>query len=235
MMQCQVLKAADNGIVYGWAAISRQSGADFFDSDNQHIPGELLEGAAVEFADGDRVMSLQHDGAAFGKVLFMFPMIGDIPNALGLTAANGREGLIVGVRPDNQEVVQAVRDGTLTGFSIGGTGSFQDVQKMRFDGKTTAQKAALLKLLEISLVDVPAMTGCDVAIVKAADVPVRDLLMKQAASADQLLEQLVDQHQRDTGCSATEAWRAVSRTPAGGQLYAMADRCRQLAAEQPIR
>lgn len=205
--------SAETGMVYGWAAISRENGQDYFDSDNQHIPAEVLEGAALDFAQGDRVMSVQHDGREFGKVACLFPLTRDIPNALGLQVMNGREGLIIGVKP-NADALAAVKDGTLRGFSIGGRAAWQDVAKMRFDGKTTPQRATLLELLEISLVSAPAMVGCDVAIVKnVAGIDAQGYLQKQRTRAGDMLDALAKSH---------GGMVAALQTEQGRQLYQIA-------------
>lgn len=196
-------------IVYGWGGISSEDGRDYFDSDNQHIPAELLAGAALEFAEGDRVMSVQHDGAEFGKVVYILPLLRDTANALGLKVENDREGLIVGVRP-NASALAAVKDGTLTGFSIGGRAAWQDLAKMRFDGKTTPQRASMLKLLEISLVDVPAHTGCEVAIVKnVAGIDALGIMQKQRSRAGEMLERLAKSHGGMVAALQTEQGRAL--------------------------
>ncbi|MDX7777916.1 hypothetical protein SJR98_07465 [Aeromonas hydrophila] len=201
------------GIVYGWAAISSENGVDYFDTDNQHIPAAVLEGAALEFAEGDRVMSVQHDGAEFGKVVFALPLLRDNTNALGLKVENNREGLIIGVKP-NSSALAAVKDGTLRGFSIGGRAAWQDVAKMRFDGKTTPQRATLLKLLEISLVDIPAQTGCEIAIVKnVAGIDAHEFLQKQRTRAGDMLDELAKVH---------GGMVAALKTEAGHDLYRIA-------------
>lgn len=197
------------GIVYGWGAISSENGKDYYDTDNQHIPPAILEGAALDFAQGERVLSVQHDGAAFGKVVFILPMLRGTANALGLKVENDREGLIVGVKPDASALTD-VKAGTLKGFSIGGRAAWQDVAKMRFDGKTTPQRASMLKLLEISLVDVPAMTGCEIAIVKnVAGIDAQGYLQKQRTRAGDMLDALAKSHGGIVAALQTEQGRAL--------------------------
>ena len=74
--------------------------------------------AATKFMATGRTAKEMHAGDAVGTVLFAWPMTSEIASSFGLDVAD--TGLWVGVKFDDAEVIKAFKDGTLTGFSIGG-------------------------------------------------------------------------------------------------------------------
>lgn len=117
---CEVAKVHDElGIVLGWALVCKDDSDLGFHIDMQRdaIPEMAMLKAAVGFAEGGRMAKEMHTRDGAGTVLFMLPLTTDIAKALGLVTR--QTGLIIGMKPD-AEMLEKFRDGTLTGFSIGG-------------------------------------------------------------------------------------------------------------------
>jgi hypothetical protein len=62
-----------------------------------------------------------HVGDAKGRILFAFPLTTDIAEAFGIDADT--TGLMIAMKPDDPSMLSKFRDGTYTGFSIGGFGA----------------------------------------------------------------------------------------------------------------
>lgn len=110
-------------MAFGWAMVSKVGGEDYYDLQDDHIPENALLEASIDFMQGDRTAGDMHasDGDGVkkaGTVVFAFPLITEAAKALGVTTK--QTGLIIGVKIDDDEVLKRVKDGTYTGFSIGG-------------------------------------------------------------------------------------------------------------------
>jgi len=121
---CQILKVSTElGLIFGWAAICTQDGADFWDSDGEHYPEQSMLGDATEFAKV-RVACTMHQRNAAGNpvqtggIVHMFPMTGEIAKSLGIETRI--TGLLIAMQPDNPEDLEKAKNGEYTGFSIGG-------------------------------------------------------------------------------------------------------------------
>lgn len=106
------------GIVFGYAIVCKEGGEEYYDVQGDHIPEESMLRATADFMAGRRVAKVMHVGDPAGQVVFGFPITEDIAGSLGMSVT--KTGFIVGMRPDDSEVMQKFRDGELTGFSIGG-------------------------------------------------------------------------------------------------------------------
>lgn len=111
------------GMVFGYAIVCEEGGVPYFDNDkdgfDEHITPDAMLDAAVGFAKSARVAKENHTGDQIGINLFLFPMTTEIAKALDITVQ--RTGLLIGMRPDQPEVLAKFADGTYTGFSIGGS------------------------------------------------------------------------------------------------------------------
>jgi hypothetical protein len=58
-----------------------------------------------------------HSRSGAGQVLFAFPLTEEIAKSLDIVTK--KTGLLIGMKPD-EEMLEKFRDGTYTGFSIGG-------------------------------------------------------------------------------------------------------------------
>ena len=114
----EVLKVDDGlGLVFGWAIVCKQDGEDYFDLQNDCIPEDSMLKASTDFMSGARMAKEMHAGDAAGTVLFAFPMTTDIAKAFGVETKT--TGLMVAMRPE-PDMLAKFKDGTYTGFSIGG-------------------------------------------------------------------------------------------------------------------
>lgn len=110
-------------MAFGWAMVSKVDGEDYYDLQDDHIPERALLEASIDFMQGDRIAGDMHtrEGDSVkkaGSVIFAFPLISEAAEALGIITK--QTGLIIGVKIEDDEVLKRVKDGTYTGFSIGG-------------------------------------------------------------------------------------------------------------------
>lgn len=107
----------EHGLVIGWAMVCKVDGQDYWDVQDNHIPEPSMLDALVDFAEHSRMAKEMHSGDAQAEYIFMFPMTGEIAKALGI--ATSKTGALVGYKPP-PDVLAKFKDGTYTGFSIGG-------------------------------------------------------------------------------------------------------------------
>lgn len=108
----------DLGIIFGYGIVCKIDGEDYFDFQGDHIPEESMLKAVTDFMKNSRVAKEMHEGDQVGTTLFSFPMTDEIAKSLGIIVE--KTGWLVGIKPDNPEILEKFRDGTFTGFSIGG-------------------------------------------------------------------------------------------------------------------
>lgn len=111
------------GIAFGWAMISKVDGEDYYDLQDDNIPEESMLKASVDFMENSRVGGDMHihtdDGVKkAGNILFAFPMTSEAADALMIKTKY--TGLLIGMKVMDKEVLSKIKDGTYTGFSIGG-------------------------------------------------------------------------------------------------------------------
>lgn len=115
----EVLKVDEShGLVLGWAIVCKKDGANYFDLQEDHIPEASMLSAAVDFMQNSRVAKEMHTGESAGAVLFAFPMTDDIATAFGVETKT--TGLMIAMKPESADMLAKFKDGTYTGFSIGG-------------------------------------------------------------------------------------------------------------------
>lgn len=116
----KVAKTDDRlGIVFGYAIVCKQDDEDYYDVQGDHITEKAMLEAAADFMGGDRKALIQHRGEQAGRVIFAFPMTGEIAKAHDIAVK--QTGLLIGMQPDDPDVLKAFEEGALTGFSIGGS------------------------------------------------------------------------------------------------------------------
>jgi len=116
----RVLKVDDgHGLVLGYAIICRQDGEDYFDLQGDHIPEDAMLGATVDFMLKSGAAKVMHVGDVAGRIVFAWPLTTDIAKAFEIVTAT--TGLMIAMKPDDPAVLAKFRDGTYTGFSIGGS------------------------------------------------------------------------------------------------------------------
>lgn len=110
------------GLVLGWGIICKINGEDYFDLQDDHITEEAMLDAAVDFMANSRMAKDMHikgeEGELPGSVVFAFPLTTEIAKAFGIETL--QTGLLVGMRPGSDEILNKFKTGEYTGFSIGG-------------------------------------------------------------------------------------------------------------------
>ncbi len=106
------------GLVMGFAIVCTEEGEPYFDVQGDHIPEDSMLKASLDFMENSRTAKEMHSGDGRGTVVFAWPMTSDVAKAFGM--ATNRTGLMVAVRPSDDAMLEKFRDGTYTGFSIGG-------------------------------------------------------------------------------------------------------------------
>lgn len=108
----------EHGLVFGWAIISKQDGKDYVDLQGDHIPESSMLDASSDFMQNSRVAKEMHEGGEKGSVVFAFPLTTDIAKAMGVETRT--TGLMIAMKPSDPAMLAKFKDGTYTGFSIGG-------------------------------------------------------------------------------------------------------------------
>lgn len=121
----QILKVSTKlGLIFGFAAICKVDGEEFWDSDDEHYPEESMLADSTEFARSQRVACTMHARDADGEpvqdggVVHTFPLTTEIAKALDIQTR--RTGLLVALAPDDPNTLEKAENGIFTGFSIGG-------------------------------------------------------------------------------------------------------------------
>lgn len=128
----KILKVDEGeGIVYGWAIVSKVNGEDYFDLNIDHegqhagkrVPENIPEGSlakcALGFVDMGAPGNEMHAGPDRGDFPFVMPMTTELYKGLFGLDSPPKTGLIVGHRP-TPDVLQKFKSGEYTGFSIEG-------------------------------------------------------------------------------------------------------------------
>lgn len=112
------------GLVFGYAIVCKVDGEDYYDKQNDHIPEDSMLEAATDFMIHSRVQGDMHqkdeDGNLIhkGSVIYAWPMTTDIAASMGITVE--KTGLMIALKPSDPAILEKFKDGTYTGFSIGG-------------------------------------------------------------------------------------------------------------------
>lgn len=122
----EVTKVDDTlGLVFGWAIVSKIEGDPYFDTQGDHIPEDSMMESAMEFMIEKRHGGEMHrrdkngDPVVVGKVVFCWPMTEETAKAFNVETP--MTGLMIALKPDNDEILEKFRSGVYTGFSIGGS------------------------------------------------------------------------------------------------------------------
>jgi len=105
------------GLVMGFGIVCTENGEPYFDLQGDHIPEGAMLKASLDFMENSQVAKEMHTGEQTGTIVFAWPMTADIAKAFGIET--GRTGLMIAIKP-SPDMLQKFKDGTLTGFSIGG-------------------------------------------------------------------------------------------------------------------
>lgn len=115
------------GLVFGYAAITKQAGEEYFDLAGESFTDDSIVEATVDFMLSKRVMGDMHEAPEGGSVVFAWPMTEEIAKAFDIDT-KGTYGLMVAMKPANQETLAKFESGEYTGFSLGG--AYVDVEEV---------------------------------------------------------------------------------------------------------
>jgi hypothetical protein len=107
------------GLVFGWAIVCTEKGKAYWDTQDDHIPEDSMLKASADFMENSRVLGDMHRTAEGGQVVFAFPLTAEIAKAYGWERPDVT-GLMIAVRPANDETLAKFKSGEYSGFSIGG-------------------------------------------------------------------------------------------------------------------
>ena len=111
-------------LAFGWASVVSENGQDLVDLQDDVIDMPSLEDAVYSYMEDSRAAGEMHQQMGIGKVVESFMATTEKLAALGM--ASVRTGWVVGVRV-NEEVWPKVQSGEYGGFSIGGSGTREEV------------------------------------------------------------------------------------------------------------
>lgn len=144
---CRVVKVDEKlGIVLGFANVSLVDGAPWVDSQGDATSESELVKIAAEYAEAGAAVDEMHDEQPVdgAKTVFLFPLTSDIATSLGIGDIE-KTGILIGVKvPPTMLAKFTGANGAApeyTGFSIGGTGTREPLEKR----DTAAEDAALAK------------------------------------------------------------------------------------------
>ena len=111
------------GLVFGIGMVCTKNGEDYYDTQGDNIPEASMLEAASDFMQSSRKTTDMHARGEAGEVVvdgamvFCFPLTADVAKAFELETK--WTGLMVAVKP-SPAVFAKFKDGSYTGFSIGG-------------------------------------------------------------------------------------------------------------------
>jgi Putative phage serine protease XkdF len=108
----------DLGIVFGWASVSAVNGRPLIDLQGDIVDDTEILKASSNFMANARLAKVMHEKGSIGEVLHSFPMTAEIMKAFNMYCAT--TGWMIGMKVHDQEVLKAIREGRLSGFSIAG-------------------------------------------------------------------------------------------------------------------
>ena len=210
-------------IAYGWAIVCTENGQEYVDLQGDHIPEDVMVKAAIDFAANSRVGKDMHAGDRIGDCLFTYPIT---KNSAELGVPTAKTGLLIGFKPDDPAMLDLIKQGKRTGFSIGGfvTESVEEdigkalLAKSAFAGAAAKTRRVFrsFKINEISLVDVPAMEGATVGYVKSGTRVIASRSDRVAKSS--LYTNEVDGHQHSI-CVYDDGSMWVAHATSAGAEY----------------
>lgn len=106
------------GLVMGFAIVCNIDGEPYFDLQGDHIPEDSMLKAATDFMANSREAKEMHAGDRIGDILFAFPLTSETAKAYEIETKT--TGLMIAMKPADEETLEKFRSGEYSGFSIGG-------------------------------------------------------------------------------------------------------------------
>lgn len=162
--------SASGDTVYGFLLVSQKEGQDYFDLHGDHVPDKVIEKIAEHIKNVPLLSMHKYFDPVIsgpvGHIVSSFPLTKDLADSFGIQTDT--YGLIISAKVTNAAVLEAVKAGKYTGFSIGfyvkGSGDFFDPQFIVEDGFP----------LEVSLVDRPAQELATFRRIKQAPTKIKE-------------------------------------------------------------
>lgn len=110
------------GLIFGWGIVCTEKGEPYYDLQGDHIPEDVMLEGVTDFMKSARVAKDMHTGEQVGVIVHSFPMTEEIAKAYGIECE--KTGWMIAMRPDDVSILKQFRDKQRTGFSIGGTCTF---------------------------------------------------------------------------------------------------------------
>lgn len=118
-LDVEVAKVDDRlGLIIGYAIVCKVDGEEYVDLQGDVVPEEVALKAALDFMLTKREARDGHGAERAGDVVFAFPLISDVADALQISTR--KTGLIVGIKPSDPALLDKCRSGAYSGLSIGG-------------------------------------------------------------------------------------------------------------------
>lgn len=105
-------------VVWGWASVIEEAGQVVVDKQGDVIDEHELVSAAHGFMRDARLAKAMHDGEGIGEVVESVVLTKGLQQALGIEV--GKVGWLIGMHVADDAAWVSFKDGTFTGFSIGG-------------------------------------------------------------------------------------------------------------------
>ena len=113
----------EKGLVSGWANVAKNAdGSIPLDWQGDIIDPDTLEDAAIDFMKNYQESGVCHEGSATGMVVESIVLTKDKQAAMGIPEGTVPEGWFITVQLFDDEVIEKVKNGEYTMFSIQGTG-----------------------------------------------------------------------------------------------------------------
>ena len=129
----EMLKSVDDdlGVIFGWAIVCEDDAIEgedkrYFDLHGDHVPEGSMLKASTDFMLDHREGKIMHRGDTIGDVVFAWPQTREIAKKFDEQCKVF--GLKIGWRPRDRALLSKFKDGTYTGFSIGG--SYGDIEEI---------------------------------------------------------------------------------------------------------
>lgn len=122
-LKVESLEKVENGLVLGFGIVCKIDGQDYYDTQGDHIPEDVMLKGVSEFMLSGRIAKEMHSGGPIGTIVHSFPLTSDVAKALGIQTR--KTGWLVAMKPDSEAVLAKFASGEYTGFSIGGSGGFE--------------------------------------------------------------------------------------------------------------
>jgi hypothetical protein len=110
------------GLVFGWGIICEKDGAEYYDSQGDHIPFDVMLKGTSEFMANARVAKDMHSGEQIGAIVHSMPLTPEVAKAFKIDSST--YGWMVAMQP-SADVLKQFKSGERTGFSIGGMCNYE--------------------------------------------------------------------------------------------------------------